>query len=78
MMNINGCPRCNGAVVLYGSSSADGDACVNCGWRTPEIPEDVMDLVQAHLGKPYVDAGQTRVGPRSSPLSGWERVRRLG
>ena len=80
MMNIHGCPRCNGAVVQYGSSSSDGDLSINCGWRRPEIPDDVMDMVQTHLEKPYVDAGagHTRVGRRGPPLVGWERGRRLG
>ena len=52
MMELHGCPRCNGAVVQHGPSSSESDTCVNCGWLRPEIPEEVMEMVQAQLGKP--------------------------
>ena len=45
MMNLHGCPRCNGAVTMSGSSS-DSDMCINCGWRRPAIPNDVMEVVE--------------------------------
>jgi len=78
MMNLHGCPRCNGAVVQYGPPSFDSDMCINCGWRPQEIPADVLELVEAHAGKAYLEdrTGHSRIGTGKPPLSGWDRVKR--
>ena len=61
----------------HGPSIEDGAVCINCGWRKQEIPADVLEQVQAHLGEPYMDGRrpQQRIGTGKPPLSGWDRVK---
>ena len=59
------------------ASVEDGAVCINCGWRRQEIPADVLEQVQAHLGEPFLDSRhpQKRIGTGKPPLSGWDRVK---
>ena len=52
--------------------------CVNCGWRKTEIPADVLEQYEAHLGKAYMEERyvHTRIGTGKPPLNGWQRVKR--
>ncbi len=76
MMDLKGCPRCNGA-VLVSDPSADGAVCVNCGWRRSDVSSEVMAQVVAHLGKPYMEDrySHSRIGTGKPPLSGWDRLK---
>ena len=58
-------------------STEDSAACINCGWRRQEIPADVREQVQAHLGKHFLDSRHPwkRIGAGKPPLSGWDRVK---
>ena len=77
MISLHACPRCDGAVLEHGSSDDEDAGCINCGWRRQDIPEDVTDRVQAHLGKPSIDNYYTRqqIGQGKPPLSGWDRIK---
>ena len=78
MMNLQGCPRCDGAVVEYSRPDIDNAMCVNCGWRRQDIPPDVQEAVEAYLGKAYLEdrGSHSRIGTGKPPLSGWDRVKR--
>ena len=78
MIRLNSCPRCHGAVLEYTPPSADSAMCINCGWRRQEVPPDIQEQVQAHLGKAVFEGryAHTRIGTGKPPLSGWDRVKR--
>ena len=77
MLDLHGCPRCNGAVVEYPWSD-DGTYCINCGWRRPDISPEIQAQVEAHLGKSYMEThyAHNRIATGKPPLSGWERIKR--
>ena len=78
MKKLNGCPRCNGAVLEIDSSNTDGPLCITCGWRRPEVPAEVRLQVEEHIGKPYLEDrySHSRIATGKPPLSGWDRVKR--
>lgn len=78
MISLEGCPRCNGAMLKYPDPVVDGTLCVNCGWRKADVPPEIQTQVEAHLGKPYMEERYThsRIGTGKLPLNGWERVKR--
>ena len=53
--------------------------CINCGWRRPDIPDDVQREVVAHRGDAYLEGRyiHERIGTGKPPLSGWDRKKRL-
>ncbi len=78
MLTFHGCPRCKGTVIASTARADEDPMCVNCGWRRPNIPADVQEYVDEHLGQPqlreryertYIDTGKP-------PLSGWQRLKR--
>ena len=77
-IKLSDCPRCNGAVMDYRSPIADSPMCITCGWRKETVPQDVLDEVEAHLGKAFMEDRYThkQIGTGKPPLSGWEREKR--
>lgn len=77
-IKLGECPRCNGAVMDYKSPIADSPMCITCGWRKELVPQDVLDEVEAHLGKAFMEDRYThrQIGTGKAPLSGWEREKR--
>ena len=71
MIKTRSCPRCNGAVLEYVAPEIDSPSCVNCGWRATDIPPDVQEQVEAHLGKPYSEERyiHSNIGTGKAPLS---------
>ena len=77
MIKTRSCPRCKGAVLEYVAPEIDSPSCVNCGWRATDIPPDVQEQVEAHLGKPYSEERyiHSNIGTGKAPLSGWQRLK---
>lgn len=50
MIDFRACPRCNGDVLEYFPADSERALCINCGWRAPDVPEDVSEQVKAHRG----------------------------
>ena len=77
-IKLSECPRCSGAVMDYESPIADSPMCITCGWRMEIVPQDVLDEVEAHLGKAFMEDRYThrQIGTGKPPLSGWEREKR--
>ncbi len=77
-IKLGTCPRCNGAVMDYESPIADSPMCITCGWRKEIVPQEVLDEVEAHLGKAFMEDRYThrQIGTGKPPLSGWEREKR--
>jgi hypothetical protein len=63
MIDFKSCPRCGGDVLGRAPASGDPGLCINCGWREPVIPEDVMDQVEAHLGRQHIENAYKRDRP---------------
>jgi len=78
MIALQSCPRCKGAVLQYSGTAVDSPLCINCGWRKADVPVDVLEQVEQHLGQPYMEDKYThaRIGTGKPPLSGWDRVKR--
>ena len=47
-MNLNSCPRCNGAVLGYVQPTEDSTMCIRCGWRDRTVSESVLTEVKNH------------------------------
>jgi len=60
MINFRACARCNGDVLEYFSADHERALCINCGWRAPEVPEDVSKQVKAHKGMRHIEDAYTR------------------
>ena len=60
MIGFKGCPRCGGDVLEYFPPDGDRILCINCGWRQPEIPDDVRAQVAAHLGRQNIEDSYRR------------------
>ena len=48
-MNLNSCPRCNGAVLDYVQPTEDSTMCIMCGWLDRTVSESVLTEVKNHL-----------------------------
>jgi hypothetical protein len=55
----------------------EDELCINCGWRSKEVPNDVLDEVKNHLGKGLMANGNSKrqIGTGKPPPSGWDRVK---
>ena len=62
-IEFRACPKCGGDVLEESSTSSEGDFCINCGWRTPKIPDDVTVQVKAHAGKRNIEDAYKRDRP---------------
>ena len=62
MIVYKACPRCRGDVLEHYPGVSDRALCINCGWRQPEIPTDVIDQVEAHLGRQHIEDAYRRNG----------------
>ena len=60
MIAFRGCPRCGGDVLQFLPSDNERAICINCGWRQPEITEEVRAQVEAHLGKQNIEDSYRR------------------
>jgi hypothetical protein len=78
MITLDACPRCGGAILDYGTPIADSPMCITCGWRKVNVPQDVIDEVEEHMGKAFMEDRYThkQIGTGKPPLSGWEREKR--
>ena len=45
-MNLNSCPRCNGAVLDYVQPTEDSTMCIMCGWLDRTVSESVLTEVK--------------------------------
>jgi hypothetical protein len=77
-MNLNSCPRCDGAVLDYVETSEDSPMCLMCGWRERMVSESVMAEVESHLGKSFIEHTYThsKAMRGKPPMSGWEREKK--
>ena len=48
-MNLNSCPRCNGAVLDYVQPTEDSTMWIMCGWLDRTVSESVLTEVKNHL-----------------------------
>ncbi|MCX8213737.1 MAG: hypothetical protein OTJ97_04410 [SAR202 cluster bacterium] len=60
MINFRACPRSNGDVLEYFPADHERALCINCGWRAPEVPEDVSKQVKAHKGMRHIEDAYKR------------------
>ena len=58
-MNLNSCPRCNGAVLDYVQPTEDSTMCIMCGWLDRTVSESVLTEVKHHLGKSFTGHSYT-------------------
>ena len=79
MIIFGACPRCGGAVIEDTSPMEDSPLCITCGWRRTELSREIRAEVEAHLGEKSIGNRYVhrRIGKGKTPLSGWERVKRL-
>ena len=69
------CPRCDGAVLE--DNMEDEYRCVMCGWRPVEIPLDVQQEVQRHIGRAFIARARRSLPRGKPPLTGSERRKRM-
>ena len=55
MIDFRAYPRCNGDVLEYFPADSESALCINCGWRAPDVPEDVSEQVKAHKGMSHIE-----------------------
>ena len=60
MIVFKSCPRCRGDVLEHYPEDSDRALCINCGWRQPEVPTDVIAQVEAHLGRQHIEDAYRR------------------
>lgn len=77
-MNLNSCPRCNGAVLDYVQPIEDSPMCIMCGWRDQTVSQSVLAEVESHLGKSFIDHTYThsKATRGKPPMSGWDREKK--
>ena len=76
-MNLNSCPRCNGAVLDYVQPTEDSTMCIMCGWLDRTVSESVLTEVKNHLAS-HSSSTPTRskVTRGKPPMSCWEREKK--
>ena len=78
-MNLNSCPRCNGAVLDYVQPTEDSTMCIMCGWLDRTVSESVLTEVKNHLAShsssttTHTHRKTTRGKPQ---MSCWEREKK--
>ena len=77
-MNLNSCPRCNGAVLDYVQPTEDSTMCIMCGWLDRTVSESVLTEVKNHLGKSFIEHTYThsKATRGKPPMSCWEREKK--
>ena len=77
-MNLNSCPRCNGAVLDYAQPTEESPMCIMCGWRDRTVSESVLAEVESHLGKSFIEHTYThsKATRGKPPMSGWDREKK--
>ena len=71
MIRPESCPKCDGVIV--DEPLEDELKCLSCGWRPAEIPPDVQEEVDLHLGRSFIDHSRKHLPRGKPPLTGWER-----
>ena len=61
-MDFRACPRC-GADVLDSPADSEKAFCINCGWRAPDVPDDVTEQVKSHEGRRNIEDSYRRSNP---------------
>ena len=69
-IHTNTCPRCNGAVIDYQSSSEDSAKCLTCGWRDQQVSQDVQREINVSLGQPKLSVSPFLTEP--SRVEWWQ------
>ncbi len=64
MIDFRACPRCSGDVLEYYPADSERALCINCGWRAPDVPDDVAEQVKAHEGKRHIEDAYKRHSSR--------------
>ena len=59
-VEFRGCPKCGGDVWENSSACSEGAFCIDCGWRAPNIPDEVTVQVKAHEGKRNIEDAYER------------------
>lgn len=78
MVSPRSCSRCGGALVNSSNLYHDDDFCVNCGWRSLDLPDSVLGEFLKHHGDEQIEGYKPRnnIGTRKAPPTGQERRQR--
>ena len=78
MVSPRSCTRCGGALVNGSHRLHYDDFCVNCGWRSLDLPDNVLGEFLKHHGDEQIDGYKPRnnIGTGNVSPTGHERRQR--
>ncbi len=78
MVSPRSCTRCGGALVNGSHRYHDDDFCMNCGWRSLDLPDNVLGEFLKHHGDSQIEGYKPRntIGTGQPAPTGYERRKR--